>query len=86
MGHTMIDLRQQYPYLDQASGALGEASLADSLEQAYEARTRAVLHGTARAQARTARVVAHLERLCLEERQLHRLTAVADVDPSYYLG
>ena len=86
MDYTMIDLRQQDPHLDSAPGALGETSLADSLEEAYEARIRAVLHGTAWAQARTARVVAHLERLCLEERQLHRLTPVADCDPSYYLG
>jgi len=86
MNYTMIDLRQQDPNLDRAPDSLDEAALADSLELAYEARMQAVLHGAATAQARTAQEVEHLERLCLERRQLHHLACVADCDPSYYLG
>jgi len=86
MGQTMMDLRRQDQKLDVASHLLDEASLADSLQLAYGARMRAVLHGAARSQARTAQAVAHLERLCLESRQLHRLDGVAHIDPSCYLG
>lgn len=86
MGQTMMDLRRQDQKLDVASHLLDEASLADSLQLAYGARMRAVLHGAAGSQARTARAVAHLERLCLESRQLRRLDGVADIDPSCYLG
>ena len=86
MNHTMLDLRQQDPDLDRALNPLDEAPLAGSLEPAYEARMRAVLHGAATAQARTAQEVKHLERLCLERRQPHHPASVADRDPSYYLG
>lgn len=89
MGQTMMemmDLRRQDQNLDVASHPLDEASLADSLRLAYEARMRAVLHGAASSQARAAQAVAHLERLCLESRQLHRLDCVADIDPCCYLG
>ena len=40
----------------------------------------------ATAQARTAQEVEHLELLCLQRRQLHRLADIANIDPSYYLG
>ncbi|MEP7016528.1 MAG: hypothetical protein ABI899_00720 [Actinomycetota bacterium] len=86
MDHTIIDLRQQDPNLDRAPDPLDEAPLADSPEQVYEARMRAVVHGAATVQVRAAQVLAHLEQPCLEERRLHRLTRVGDVDPSYYLG
>ena len=86
MNHAMLDQRQQNPNLDRALDPLGEAPLPDSLELAYAARMRAVLHGAATAQARTAQEVEHLERLCLERRQPHRLAWVAYRDPSYYLG
>jgi len=86
MNQTMIDTPRRDPDLDRAPGPLGEAPLPDSLELAYAARMRAVLHGAAAAQARTAQEVEHLERLCLQRRQLHRLADVADIDPSYYLG
>jgi len=86
MNHTMLDHRQQDPNLDRALDPLDEAPLPDSLELAYAARMRAVLHGAATAQARTAQEVEHLERLCLERRQPHRRAWVAYRDPSYYLG
>jgi len=86
MNDTMLDLRQQYRNLDMALDPLGEAPLPDSLELAYAARLRAVLHGGAAAQARTAQEVEHLERLCLQRCQLHRLADVANIDPSYHLG
>src|SRR5665647_3534361 len=86
MTNTMPDHGQQDPNLDRALNPLGEAPLPDSLELAYAARMRAVLHGAATAQARTAQEVEHLERLCLQRRQLHRLADVANIDPSYYLG
>ena len=86
MNHTMLDHRQQDPNLDRALDPLGEAPLPDSLELAYAARMRAVLHGAATAQARTAQEVEHLELLCLQRRQLHRLADIANIDPSYYLG
>ena len=57
MNHTMLVLRQQDPNLDRALDPLGEAPLPDSLELAYAARMRAVLHGAATAQARTAQEV-----------------------------
>jgi hypothetical protein len=52
---------------------------------------RAVLHGAATAQAKTAQEVEHLERLCLERRQSQHPVRVHQVriayrDPSYYLG
>jgi hypothetical protein len=86
MGQTMMDLRRQDQKLEVVPHLLDEASLADSLQLAYGARMRAVLHGAASTQERTAQAVAHLERLCLESRQLHRLDGVADIDPSNYLG
>ena len=86
MNDTLLDLRQQDPNLDRAMDPLGEAQLPDLLELAYAARMRAVLHGAATAQARTAHEVEHLERLCLERRQPHLLADVAKIDPSYYLG
>jgi hypothetical protein len=86
MNDKMLDLRQQDRNLDRALDPLDEAPLPDSLEQAYTARMRAVLHGGATAQARTAQEVEHLERLCLQRRQLHPLADVANIDPSYYLG
>jgi hypothetical protein len=86
MNDTMLDLRQQDRNLDRALDPLDEAPLPDSLELAYAARMRAVLHGAATAQARTAQEVEHLERLCLERRQPHRRAWVGYRDPSYYLG
>jgi hypothetical protein len=86
MNQTMIDTPRRDPDLDRAPGPLGEASPEGALELAYKARLRAVLHGAATAQVRTAQEVVRLERLCLERRQLHRLAGVADIDPSYYLG
>ena len=86
MNDTMLDHRQQDPNLDRALDPLGEAPLPDSLELAYAARMRAVLHGAATAQARTAQEVQHLERLRLERRQPYRRAWVAYRDPSYYLG
>jgi hypothetical protein len=87
MGQTMMALRRQDQKLDVVSHLqLDEASLADSLQLAYGARMRAVLHGAARSQARAAQAVAHLERPCLESRQFHRLDGVADIDPSCHLG
>jgi hypothetical protein len=86
MNDTMRDLRQQDRNLDRALDPLDEAPLPDSLGLAYAARMRAVLHGAVKAQARTAREVEHLERLCLQRRQLHRLADVANIDSSYYLG
>lgn len=86
MGQTMTDLRRQVQKPDVASHPADEVSLGDSLELAYGARMRAVLHGAAGAQARTAQEVARLERLRLESRQVHRLPGGADIDSSYYLG
>ena len=86
MNDTMLDLRQQDRNLDRALDPLDEAPLPDSLELAYKARMRAVQHGAAAAQARTAQEVEHLERLCLQRCQLHRLADVANIDPSYHLG
>lgn len=86
MGQTMMDLRRQDQKLEVVPHLLDEASLADSLQLAYGARMRAVLHGAARTQERTAQAVAQLERLCLESRQLHRLDGVTEIDPSCYLG
>jgi hypothetical protein len=86
MNHTMLDLRQQNPNLDRAPDPLDEAPLQDSLGLAYDARMRAVLHGDATAQARTAQEVEHLERLCLEGRQPHHRAWVGYRDPSYFLG
>lgn len=86
MNDLLLGLRQQDPNLDRAMGSLGEAPLPVSLELAYAARMRAVLHGSAMAQARTAQEVEHLERLCLERRQPHLLADAANIDPSYYLG
>jgi len=86
MNDTMLDLRQQDRNLDRALDPLDEAPLPGSLELAYAARMRAVLHGAATAQARTALEVEHFERLCLQRRQVHRLADVANIDPSYYLG
>jgi hypothetical protein len=86
MNDTMLDLRQQGRNLGRALDPLDEAPLPDSLELAYAARMRAVLHGAATAQARTAQEVEYLELLCLQRRQLHRRVDVANIDPSYYLG
>lgn len=86
MDHMMIDLRQQDPRLDRVPDPLDGAPLADSLEQASEARMPAMLHGAATALVRTAQVRAQLERLRIEERRPHRLTGVGNLDPSYYLG
>jgi len=86
MNHAMLDHRQQNPNLDRAPDPLDEAPLPDSPELTYAARMRAVLHGAATAQARTAQEVDHLERLCLERRQPHHQAWVAYRDPSYYLG
>lgn len=86
MNDTMLDRRQQVRNLDRAVDPLDEVPLPDSLELAYAARMRAVLQGAASAQARTAQEVAHLERLCLQRRQLHRRADIANIDPSYYLG
>lgn len=86
MGQTTMDLRRRDPEPAVASHPADEMSLEDSLELAYGARMRAVLHGAASAQARTALAVAHLERLCLESRELHRLSGSVNSEPSYYLG
>ena len=86
MNDTMLDLRQQDRNLDRALDPLDEAPLPDSLELAHKARMRAVQHGAAAAQARTAQEAEHLERLCPQRCQLHRLADVANIDPSYHLG
>jgi hypothetical protein len=91
MDRTVLDTGEQGPNLDRAPDPSDEASLAGPLELAYGARMRAVLHGAATAQAKTAQEVEHLERLCLERRQSHHRVRVHPVrveyrDPSYYLG
>ena len=86
MDNAMNDLRQQDPNQERAREFLDEASLADSLELAYTARMKAVLHGPATAQARTARDVAQIERLCLERQEIHQPSPVTDADPLHYLG
>jgi hypothetical protein len=86
MNHTTRDIRQREPNLDRAPDPVDEASLAGSLELAYKARMRAVLHGAATAQARAAQEVERLEQLCFERRRSHHPIRVAYRDPSYYHG
>ena len=80
MNDTALDLRQRDRDLDGALDPLDEAQVLDCLTVAYAARIRAVLHGPATAQTRTAQKVEHLERLCLQRRQ--RLADVANIDMS----
>ena len=86
MNDKRLNLHEQVRSPDWALDPLDEATWAELLALAYAARMRAVVHGAATAQIRTAQEVERLESLCLQRRQPHLLADVANIDPSYYLG